>query len=58
MGEVFEIFGALDDAGDAFETHAGVHMPRGQSGENEPSGFIKTDENEVPDLDALARRPG
>src|ERR1035437_6820853 len=29
-GEIFETFRALDDAGDALEAHAGVHMLRGQ----------------------------
>ena len=53
MGEVGKAFGALDDAGDALETHAGIYMLRGQGGEGAVGVGVELDEDEVPNLDAL-----
>src|ERR1035437_6820854 len=51
-GEIFETFRALDDAGDALEAHAGVHMLRGQRREGAIGVRVELDEDEVPDFDA------
>ena len=51
--EVGEIFCALEDAGHALETHAGVHVLGGQRRKRAVGIRVELDENEVPDLDAL-----
>ena len=51
VGEVGEIFCALDDRGHALEAHAGVHMLCGERGERAIGVGIKLDEDEVPDFD-------
>ena len=43
----------LDDAGDALEAHAGIHVLGGQRREGAVRVGVELDEDEVPDLDAL-----
>ena len=52
VGKVGKIFRALNDAGDALETHAGVHVLGGQRREGAVGVGVELDEDEVPDLDA------
>ncbi len=53
VGEIGEVFCALDDRGDAFEAHAGIDMARGEGGERAVGVRVELDEDEVPNLDAL-----
>ena len=50
--EVGEVLRALDDAGEALEAHAGIHMLRRQRGEGAVGVGVVLDEDVVPDLDA------
>src|SRR5439155_18756542 len=52
MLEVGKIFCALDNAGDAFEAHAGIDVARGQRREGAVLVRVELDKDEVPDLDA------
>ena len=53
VGEIGEIFCALDDRGDALEAHACVHMAGGEGRERAVGVGVELDEDEVPNLDAL-----
>ena len=50
--EISQSLRALNDAGDALETHAGVHVLRRQRDERAVRVRVKLDEDVVPDFDA------
>ena len=52
VGEIFEAFRALNDARDALEAHAGVHVLGRQRRERAVRVGIELDEDEVPNFDA------
>ena len=53
VGEIAEVFCALDDRGDALEAHAGIDMARGERAERAVGIRVELDEDEVPNLDAV-----
>ena len=53
VGEIAEVFCALDDRGDALEAHAGIDMARGERAERAVGIRVELDEDEVPDFDAV-----
>ena len=51
-GEIGEIFCALDDRGDALETHSGIDVTLRQWRERAVRVRVELDENQIPNLDA------